>query len=146
MKRFCGRVVACLWFSISRFFFFLPAFLKEHGIKKNYWIGIKASTSQFELSIHGKSLWSKPNGGTSVPKIWKGNGYNPNNKTLPKFWSCPWFGNAKNLVGLVGAQTKHTPTPQSPASSGLPHAQSPPPPSSHCRHLPSPPPYFKCDA
>jgi hypothetical protein len=60
------------------------------------------------LSIHGKSLWSKPNGGTSVPKIWKGNGYNPNNKTLPKFWSCPWFGHAKFLVGLVGAQTKHT--------------------------------------
>jgi hypothetical protein len=48
-----------------------------------------------------------PNGGTIQPKFWKINGYNPN-MILPKFWSCPWFGNAKKLVGLVGAQTKHT--------------------------------------
>jgi hypothetical protein len=37
-----------------------------------------------------------PNGGTIQPKFWKSNGYNPNNMILPKFWPCPWFGNAKN--------------------------------------------------
>jgi hypothetical protein len=50
----------------------------------------------------------KPNRRTIQSKFWKDNGYNPNNMTLPIFWSCPWFGHAKNLVGLVGAQTKRT--------------------------------------
>jgi hypothetical protein len=50
----------------------------------------------------------KPNSRTIQPKFWMGNGYNPNNKILPIFWSCPWFGHTKILVGLVGAQTKRT--------------------------------------
>jgi hypothetical protein len=35
-------------------------------------------------------------------------GYNRENNSLPKVWSCPCYGHAKILVGLVGAQTKCT--------------------------------------
>ena len=35
-------------------------------------------------------------------------GYKPNSHNLPIFWSCLQVGHANNLVGLDGAQSKHT--------------------------------------
>jgi hypothetical protein len=110
--------------------FFLTASLKVYFINICCdRTGIKLRTSQFKLSMHPKPVCCKPNRDTIQPKFWKGNGYNPNNKTLPKFWSCPWFGHAKILVGLVGAQTKHTLRSFAGAISPFPNSGATAPPS-----------------
>jgi hypothetical protein len=56
--------------------------------------------------------WCKPNEGLAIlaKKIGSHSGCNPNNNDLPKFWLCLRIGHANILVGLVGAQTKHTRT------------------------------------
>ena len=63
----------------------------------------------YSYKTFGNSASGKPNEVLVIyQNLGKYIGYNPNNDNLPKFWSCPHFGHANFLAGLVGAQTKHT--------------------------------------